>query len=299
MRVMAALIVTVLVLLTYGSVASESAEIQGGYSTEPLRKPIFDTAKVYVETTAFNNWLVAKWETLDKTNLKGFREHLFYIIGSYVADLHAREGVVYPAEKDLVLETLYSWSERLEVFGGHLIYNTLKRDSSPVMEPSMVPPEGIEITLEGDVLSVRSPAEHWSVRMPYYFMVWLINDFTTTNGVRTQLVTLSTAPGRHKGQDGHSQATIMFIFSPGAEFDEFKRFWSEQLQITPKSKVKQLPVNDLSSQQRFDKASNMYTEFTCWQTERGPVGVSYMGINGTFQSNRVNFLDFLRSVSMD
>lgn len=281
------------------SLAADPVTIQGGYSVEPLRHPVFDSAKVAVETTAFNNWLNTNYGNLEVDKMKGLREHLFYIITSRVAENYACDGVVYPSSHDLILETLFSWSERLGVFGGHLIYNSLKRDSLSEMKPLMKLPESITIALADDMLKVSSPSEGWSTKIPYYFTIWQISDFKATNGVRTQLFSLSTSAAKHEGQPGHSQATIMFMFAPGGDIKEFINYWSNLLQIAPDDDTLTLPVRSLKSHQRFDESTKMYTEFVSWPTRKGPIGVAYMGINGTFQTDRPHFLDFIRSVSVE
>ena len=197
---MKVLLLPLLAFLAIGGAgaAKELEEVQGGYSVEPLRKPIFDTAEVLVDAAAFNNWLNENHSTLTPETMKGPREHLYYLIGSRVADLYARNGQVFPQDDDLILASLFSWSERLGVFGGHLVYNVLRQDGSPPMEPLMPTPKGVELGLSGDMLVLRAPSEHWSVSFPYYFMVWNMAEFDTNQGMRTQVIALSTGAARHK-----------------------------------------------------------------------------------------------------
>lgn len=55
---------TLIVLASSFSMAGASNEVQGGYSTGPLKNPVFDSAKVAVETAAFNNWLNGNYASL-------------------------------------------------------------------------------------------------------------------------------------------------------------------------------------------------------------------------------------------
>jgi hypothetical protein len=68
--------------------------MQGGYSTQPLRDPIFDMARVTAETTAINNWLNANYQRLSHAEMKGPREHLYYLVDSRIKDTYARTGAV-------------------------------------------------------------------------------------------------------------------------------------------------------------------------------------------------------------
>src|SRR6267378_8157373 len=122
-------IVTLVSLLPIWGNAQQS--VQQGYSTEPLRDPIFDVAGVLVEATAINNWLNFNYRTLSPEQMKGPREHLYYLIDSRIKDTYARTGRVLPTEHDAILEILFSWTERLGAYGGSLVYNQLRSPASP------------------------------------------------------------------------------------------------------------------------------------------------------------------------
>jgi hypothetical protein len=118
------------VMLTLATAASAAEPLQGGYSVEPLRDPLFDEAAVVVETTAINNWLAANIQQLSYDQMKGPREHLYYLIDSRVKQIYASEKRVLPAKNDPILEILFSRSEYLGVFGGAQAFNAVKATSS-------------------------------------------------------------------------------------------------------------------------------------------------------------------------
>lgn len=78
MNAMSVVFAAVVAVLPFTSLAQQQGDgpPQRGYSVEPLRSPIFDPAKVVVETTALNNWLGANIQKLNHEQMKGPHEHL-------------------------------------------------------------------------------------------------------------------------------------------------------------------------------------------------------------------------------
>jgi hypothetical protein len=226
------LIFTVVLLVPIATNAQQA--VQGGYSTEPLHDPVFDMAGVTVETTAINNWLNSNYQGLSYEQMKGPREHLYYLIDSRIKDTYSRTGKIVPIEHDIILELLFSWAERLGAYGGSLVYNRLRSPSSRQIPPTLQVPKGMSIGLKNDLLSVKSAEGRWSVDFPYYFMLWNVADLNAKNGLRTQLIALSTGAARDKSQLGHSQATLLLLFSPGADTKRFVTSWREQLSVPDK-----------------------------------------------------------------
>lgn len=276
--------------------AESSSAIQGGYSTKPLERAVFDSARVAVEAASFNNWLNANYASLNVETMKGPREHLYYLIDSWVKMIYARDGAVLPSQPDVVLQLLFSWAERLGVFGGHLVHSAVKTPDTSELPALMPVPSGFHLSLRRDLLTLTSRSGHWSAAIPYYFMLWNVQEFEPTGGPTTQLVALSTGAAAHEGQDGHSQATLMLLFGPGADYSAFSSYWAKHLGFTGGEAQHELGVRSLKSRQRFDKSQNLRHEYTSWNSEDGPFVVAYIGINGTYQWNRPHFIDFLRSI---
>ena len=141
---------------------------QRGYSTATLREPIFDAARVAAEAPAFTNWLNANYASLDAENMAQPREHLYYLIDSHIKNQFASTGQVWPTKHDPILELLFSWAERLGVYGGNVVYDRLRSTDTASSETLNSLPKGVAIDLEGDLLHVRSDLG-WSVQFPYYF----------------------------------------------------------------------------------------------------------------------------------
>jgi hypothetical protein len=266
---------------------------QQGFTTSTLREPIFDDAQIAVEGTVINNWLNENYQKLTDEQMKGLREHLYYLIDSRIKGIFIRDSVVLPSEHDLILEVLFSWAERLGVYGGVLAYNAVKSAESPAMEPLLDVPDWISIILEKDLFLMSSTSGSWSVSVPYYFMIFDINEFNAKNGMPLQLISLSTGAAIDRTETGRSQATLMIGFSEGADIQEFTTFWVESMGIGNDADRIELPVADRMSLHSFDAGTLLHTEITTWESKRGSYAVMYLGMDGTYQWNRPHYLNFL------
>ena len=268
---------------------------QRGYSTATLREPIFDAARVAVETTAFNNWLNANYGSLGADRMARPREHLYYLIDSHIKNQFESTGQVWPTKHDPILELLFSWAERLGVYGGNVVYDRLRSTDTASSETLNSLPKGVAIDLEGDLLHVRSDLG-WSVQFPYYFMVIVFRDLAAPNGFRTQLMIVSTGAAKDRGVVGHSQATLMLLYSPDADNSTFRTFVEERLGVSKSDEHVSLGVQGLTSHRNVEKSGLIHRELVFIEPTAGALGVAYLGNDGTYQWNRQHFLDFLGQI---
>lgn len=268
-----------------------------GYSTELLREPIYNEAEVAVGTTKINNWLVANIEKLTPDQMHKPREQLYYLIDSRVKLHYAKHGRVLPAEKDPMLATLFSWAEPLGIYGGSLAFNALKSDKYPAQAPALSLPDGISLTLRGDLFTMKSTAG-WSFSFPYYFMVGQVMDTTVKDGSRVQMVVISTGAANDTSEFGKSQATLMFLYSPDP-YEAFERFWLGMVGIGPDVAPKELGIRKLTSRHVLDSSLKMHKEFTSWSDSTSSFAVAYLGNEGTYEWNRQHFMDFLQATVIE
>lgn len=292
------LLFTLLILVMSWPLAAEDHPPQDGYSFAPLEDPIFDKTELVVEFVAFNNWLNSNYSSLSAETLKGPREHLYYILCSYVSELYKTEKVVIPKEHDALLQQMFFWSESLGVYGGSLVYNQLKNSDDEPMPEVMEVPGIFNLALEHDLFILGSSYNGWSVKFPYYFMIGDMQEFTTPNDMRTQVVTISTGAARDNTEAGHSQATLLLIVSLNGEFEVFSKFWHDRLGIPTEIESTSLPVKGFNSRATYDEASLLHKELTAWPTGFGSFAVAYLGMDGTYQVNRQHFLDFLAQIDL-
>ncbi len=253
---------------------------------------MYEPAYVAVDLARFNNWLNANYPKLDVETMKGPREHLYYLIDSHVKHTYAREQVVLPKEHDGLLEIMFSWAERLGVFGGSVVYNAVKSKDRDPQQPLMPIPSQFKLGMQGDMLVLSSA--HWSAQIPYYFMIWNIQESDAINGPRTQLVTLSTGAAHHTSNAEHSQATLMLLFGPDSETAGFTEYYARKLGFS----LDERPVSDgpLVTYRRHDDTQSLWIEYAAWSATEGHFVVAYMGIDGTYEWNRPHFFDFVRTL---
>jgi hypothetical protein len=284
-------------VLMFPAIAQTSVQrLPNGYSIEPYENAVFDEVKVAVETVVFNNWLLMNISDIQKMTheqVKVPREHLYYLIDSRIKHLYALEKSLLPKKDDLILQMLFSWSEQLGIYGGSYAFNAVKNPSQEALKPSMKLPYGISMGMSNDIFTIQSDFE-WTLKFPYNFMMWHVQDFNAKGGSRTQMVAISTGASKDNGQLGHSQATLLFLFSPKADQAEVEKYWREKAGIGIDTKPQTLGVNNLQSRHMFDKTRQLNSEITSWSNSKGVFVVIYSGNSGTYEANRQHYIDFLR-----
>lgn len=291
------LIIIIFVFISWPAFSGNNTPLQG-YSAAPLKDPVFDYVHVIVDVAKFNNWLNANYPKMTAETMKGPREHLYFLIGSYVSELYKKDRVILPKEHDLILQILFSWSEKLGVFGGSLVYNQIKSEKFKPMTARMKIPGMFELSLKNDLYLMAATSNAWSVKFPYYFMIGNMKVFQATNGMQTQLVVISTGASKDSTKAGRSQATLMFIYAPFGNYKLFSEYWLSQLEITPDIRPTGLGVRSLKSRIVYDKTSLLHKEITFWPSKNGSFAVVYLGMDGTYQANRQHFLDFLNQIEI-
>ncbi len=265
---------------------------QQGYSTNPLDNPVFNYAHVVADTPASNNWLNNNYSKLNPQEIRKTREHLYYLLNTYVSELYKRDKVILPKEPDLILQTLFYWSEKLGVFGGSLVYNKVKSEQ---MEPlsEFKTPQSFILSLEKDLYQLTTESNAWTIKYPYYFMTTRLQNYKASNDMQMQVVVISTGAARDNSPVGRSQGTLLLAYSPSTQLEAFSNHWLNKFDIKLDTKPTPLGIRDLSSQHVYDKKTLLHHEVTSWASETGSYVVMFMGVDGTYQTNRPHYLDFI------
>lgn len=286
-----ALILTAAAVVGAAAVADDDA-VARSYSAGPLSEPIRGVVENAVEIAKFNNWLNDNLEQVPANQRQGLKEHLYSTIDTHVKGLWAREKVVMPEGGDLILLQSFRWAVRMGVYGAHEVLARLDPESAAAMEDVPVPPEPFALAARGELVELSSTAGPWSVVFPFWFMITDLQQVEATNGLQTQLAILSTGFGRHADGAGHSQATIMLVYSPDGEAAAFAEYWMGAFGLTAESAAEQKTAG-LEAFKTFVEASKLHTEVVFPKCAKGAMAVAYMGIAGTYEHNRQHFLDFL------
>jgi hypothetical protein len=290
-----ALLLSACWLATSAGAQTDVRLIANNYSAAPLRSaPPLSAKEIETEARKLLAWLEANGPKLKREQMAGPREHAYYLIGERIKHIYAESETILPTRRDPVLQALFMHADNLGVFGGSQIFAALKDSGMPGMPVRTHPPGAISVTLDGDRLRVASELG-WSFSVPYYFMMWQAADQQRPEG-RLQVVTLSTATARDVSAAGHSQATLMLLFSPAGAAAHPAELLRQQQQKGTVDPPAALGVRDLKSQHSFNADMKLHSEMTSWTDASGTYFVEYSGMDGTYQSNRPHFIDFLRSV---
>ncbi len=283
------------------SLANEKSDYQpqSGYTTDLLKEPIYSDVEIAIRSTRMNNWLNEHYEKLTEGQLKNIREDLYYMISSYAKNLYGQKKKILPDQPDIMLDTLLSWADRLGVYGGTEVFSHIRSTNFSKSTQKTKLPDFLTLGMENDLIHVKAKEDGWRFKIPYYFMIFMAKQFVVTNGMQTQMMAISTGASKDISKAGRSQATIMLIYSPGAEIKDFSEYWQKLFGILAHSEEKKVNIRFEKSRYIFDEKLNLHKELITWKESKGSFAVSYMGIDGTYQWNRPHFLDFLKALKIN
>jgi len=272
------------------------------YSDQPLKKNmIMNKAKWVVDAIYFNNYLVETQEEIPAKNIKQLKEHLYLIIDSIIKGKHSENRESFSQHEVYQLMNFFSLATSLHVPGAGLVASHFKKQSQSSYKviASLPIPEPFSLSFNYPYYFFNSKNSGWKVRFPYYFMIGTINKFIAKNGQDTEILMISTPFAFHKKQDGHSQATLMLIYSEAKDQNKFQDFWIKLhgLDLSNQTEAELYP-NSINFK-GYDESRNLFKEITFFRLKKGNLAVSYSGINGTYQDNRSYYIDFLKNIMLN
>ena len=281
------------------SAGAARAATAADYSDAPLRQPpLMSTAEVAVDLTRFNNWLNEKHASVPDERKPVIREHAYLLIDSVLKARQAEGRTEFNDFDKMALTMMLNWATRFRVYGAGLAARAVTvadgRSVVQTIEP-LPPPDPFELRLEFPSYVVSSRESPWRLQFPWYFMIWELRRFTAKNGLVTELVTVSTSFAKHKEGDGKSQATLMFMYSPGSECRGFDEHWLGLLGLDETGRSKEALLPGAASYSGNDAVRHMRKELTLSARSDGCAAFALLGIEGTFEANRVSYLDFIRT----
>jgi hypothetical protein len=259
--------------------------------------PLMSVTAVAAERRQFLPWVAANRERLGDEQLAGVREHLYLLIGSLAAAHFQATGRALPARDTLGLAELFEYATGLGLVGTDHVVRALVPEAGTVT-PANAASGSLTLGLDKGDFSLRSK-HGWAIRFPYYFMVSAAQSGVPNNGVETETVMLSTLHAPHEGQPGHSQATILIQAAQAKDTAAFFGYWLPLLQVAPADQVLESPLPNATAFRQFDAARRLHKEV--YTLVRGPTAmvVAYMGLPGTYQRNRPDFLALLQSLTFE
>jgi hypothetical protein len=270
-----------------------------GYSDEPLQKPVFDSARVLVESVSINNWLNENHKRLSPQQTQGVRELLHALIDSQVKEIYARDKTILPKKPDPVLASLFAWAGRVGVYGADEIYRVV-RGTVP-LEPSPDPrlPDGLSVALQGDLLKVTSSAGGWQASVPYHFFIFALSNAVGSDGKRIEAAIISTGSAPDSARPGYSQATLAIFFTPNVKLESFANVWLERFNVAASVPANKIASTSFESRTSYDAGTRLHKEVVFLSSSKGSFVVLYSGLDGTYQWNRPHFINFLASLRLE
>ena len=285
-------------IVCYALSVNAIAEITG-YSDEPLQKPVFDSARVLVESVSINNWLNENYRRLSPQQTQGVREHLHALIDSQVKEIYARDKTILPKKPDPVLATLFSWAGRVGVYGADETYRAVRGTVPLEPPPGPRPPDGLAVSLQGDLLKVTSASGGWEASVPYYFFIFALSNAVGSDGNRVEAAIVSTGSAPDSARPGYSQATLAIFFTPGVKLESFVKTWLERLNIAASVPASKIASTSFESRTSYDSSTRLHKEVTFLSSRKGSFVVLYSGLDGTYQWNRPHFINFLIGLRLE
>jgi TonB family protein len=289
----------------FAAVLAAALSVAPGLAAEPVpdaeaplrQPPILSSAEVAAELARFNDYLIERHASIPPDGFPTVREHAYLLIDSVLKGQRAEGRSKFSDFEKQSLATLFNWSTEFGVYGAGLVARRFAGDGKTPLNDPLLPAVPLELRLEFPALVLSSRVSSWSVQLPYYFMLWNVQHTTTKNGLVTDVVTASTSFAREERPLPPSQATLMLLYSPEEQCAPFQAFWLEQLAIPATGLAGEGPLPGSEVYTTFDKETRIRKEMTFSSRGHGCVAFVLLGFPGTFETNRVSYLDFIKSFS--
>lgn len=261
------------------------------YSTEPLNLEVMPPEILEEATIEFLDELYQNYHQIPAETFGPLREYLYMLINAKVNHIYHETGSIIK-EDSALLEMLFFWAEPLGALGGAKVFNEIKSEDSPPFEEFNELPDEISISLENEFLLVES-AKGWVVTVPYYFMIWMADDFESALGDQTQAIVVSTGTSPDDSQAGYSQSTISLLYIDNPTDENFAEQWTELFGIGDEAVIRNTDIEGLQSLYSFNEEQQVHTEIADLSKDGYGLLIVYSGYESTWQHNRQHFSDFI------
>lgn len=266
------------------------------FSSGPLSSPSAMPSDSLPGTPqAFLGWLRAQDSSTLNSQAQEIREHVYALIGEIARRRYASTHTIDLPVGDLTLAQLFIWADRFGVPGAGTVALAINPKAPRPLTPD--PGDGFQLGFSAPGFSLATNNGKWMVRFPYFFMIGPTTRQHLANGIDNDVVTLSTLTAANSASvGGASQATILLLSGQTADLPSYAAFWLQQLRISPADTAANPVPQAARTYRHFDAASHLWTELVALKIPSGSLVVVYVGLDGTYQTNRPHFLDLLASL---
>ncbi len=264
------------------------------YSDEPLENNIImDSAKLVVDFVYFNNYLVENYKNIGDDQINGIREHSFLLIDSIIKNAYSEDQREFHESEKTQLSLLYNWGSRLGLYGCDYVADYFNTGDNEITNSKELG-SSFNLDFNFPIYSLTTNKNYWTINYPYYFMISKADKIMANYGVEMDFIKLSTLFGQHKEGNGESQSTILFTYSYTDEIKIVKDYWINVFGLSEDDFIENELIENSFSYYKLD--NKMHKELFFMQNQNGIFMITFIGIDGTYQSNRVHFLDFIKNL---
>ena len=260
--------------------------------------PILSPAEVDVRAVYLNNWLADNIQSIQQDQVQPIKENIYLVIDSIIKQNELGSNKDFTQSDTLFLKSMFNWASYLGVPGSDLVSGHFTGKATPVSPRQVALPKPFSLTFKFPLLRLSSSDGNWALIYPYWFKTGNVQNFQAHDGLNTEIAEVSTAFARHIGIEGYSQATILFIFSPGNNGNVFRNFWMQSVGIKDSDISKDVLRQVSATYIAYDATNHLYKELTFLHGTKGDIAVVYTGIDGTYQANRKSYIEFMNEMKI-
>lgn len=238
------------------------------------------------DSAAFMHWLRANATSLNQDQLQRARERMFTYISASAKELDG----AFSSRSGLCSH--FDAAARLGVAGSADVAAALEPQRE--VPPRTPIPDGLTLTFQAPFFWLRAADDSWAVCFPYYFMPVPAGRQVLRNGVTTEVAVLSTLVAADSGAAGASQATILIAAAAPADSSRHVALWVEQLGVALSPSV---ALDSMGAWYASSGTDEMRRLLVIRRLPQRVVALAYVGVPGTFESNRPHFRDLLRTLA--
>jgi hypothetical protein len=238
---------------------------------------------------AFFAWLSQNASRLSQNEVQRVHERVY----AYISQLAKQNAGRFPASGDSAAFGLFRAAASLGITGADRVARALYPRPAELPAPAPVP--GFNLTLRPPLFALSSDDASWGVCFPYYFMTAPAGRQTSSKtGVRTEVAILSTLFAADRGPAGSSQATVILAAAPLADSAKHVATWLSQFGLEPGP----APAEGGDGAWYTSPAAEpMHRLAVIRRLPTRVLVVIYLGLPGTFETNRPHFFNLLATVT--
>lgn len=282
-------------MIWLAALRGDAAEL-AGYSTAPLlERPFVPYATVADRLARYTAWAEAKYPTLNPEVYGDARERGLTLVDAILKQCAIENRTEFNEFERGAMQSLFGWASKFGAYGADSVADHFAPANSSATGKGPVAPAPFQVAFEYPSLIVTADGAPWRLQFPFYFP---INGFGTSaveGGGTMNTVSLSTSFAAVKNGGGQATAAITFAHSADAKPENFETMWLRRNGMSGLHAADS-PVPGARNFRIDELRLNLRCEITLLNDETGCYAILFMGRNGTYDVNRVSYLDFLRHV---